>query len=145
MTLHEKLLGALIGIARATDGSDHLICPESTAVIMDALAALHHNAGEEMFGILLQQAEDVKRNMVPDCFLCANPCGRTSDYDMADLQRLPEHIRQQKIQMLNGICQLAADRKQTDFYYKALIVIGMDDFPKPRLDALMEELDKLLQ
>lgn len=145
MTLQDKLTGALIGIARATDGSEHLISPGSTAVIRDALCALHQNADAETLGTLLRRVEAEKRNMVPNCFLCDNPCGRTSDYDMADLQRLPEHIRQLKLELLRGICRLAADGKQTVFYYTALIVIGMDDFPESRLDALMEELHKLQQ
>lgn len=144
MTLSKQLTGMLIGMARATDGSDHLITPDSTAVIMECLRAIHAGSEEETIAQLIPKAREAKRRMVPDCFLCANPCGRTSDYDLSDLKLLPSHICQKKMELLRGICQLADTGAQTDFYYKALIVIGMDDFPESRLDAILRELRDLL-
>lgn len=147
MELKDKLTGALIGIARATDGSEHLITDSSTAMLVEGLAASASNCDEPQLTELITRAEAEKRKMVPDCFLCVCPCGRTSDFDLKELGKLPEPVRAMKIRLLEGVRTLALRNARGDavdrFYYKALIVIGMEDFGEDRLAGILQELNSL--
>lgn len=152
----DKLIGALIGIARATDGNEHLISPSSTAVIVESLAAL---AAETGFDTAAQNAfcrrvEDEKRNMVPDCFLCACPCGKNSDYPMENLWNAEPEIRECKcriLQTLRGIAVQAHaaallghhDEAVDRFFYKALFAVGMDDWTEKELQPIALEAGQM--
>ena len=146
--LQEKLLGALIGIARATEGSEHLISPSSTEVLIDGLLATGNTAADDATLLeLLRRAEEEKRKMVPNCFECACPCGRTSDYDFSRLHREPEETRSLKFRLLAGIRDISSrpslEKDAEDFLYKALIVIGMEDFPVDALRNVLSEMEAL--
>lgn len=133
VTLRDKLIGALIGLARATDGSEHLITPSATAVVIESLTATQSDrqADDQVLEALLSRVDEEKQKMVPDCFLCANPCGRTSAYDLRWLQRADADVRALKSRILNAIhCLAASAPKNCDdkIFYKALVVVGMDDY-----------------
>ena len=115
------LLSKLIGLARATDGSEHLITPGATALIRECLAAMGDNVSVEGLADKVTQA---KRSMVPDCFLCANPCGRTEDYDAHFLQTAPEPLRSLKQALLS---RLLAGTVADSSLYRSLIALGMED------------------
>lgn len=145
--LQDKLTGALIGLARATDGNEHLISESSTAVIVESLFATLTNVNfdDRALESLLERVEKEKRKMVPDCFTCASPCGKNNDYDMENLWNADEAIRSLKSLLLFGIRGVAAyahhaavlgchDDAVDRFFYKALIAIGMDDWD---VDSLM--------
>ena len=135
--MSDKLIGALIGLARATDGSEHLINADATRVIIDALLA---NADPET---LLLRIGAEKRKMVPDCFICACPCGRTADYDMTRLAAAPEDIRTLKLQILTGLRTLAAGAGDSEhLLYRGLIAIGMEDYGVTELQPIAAELDE---
>lgn len=146
----DRLTGALIGLARATDGNEHLISPSSTAVIVNSLSAML----TEDFSLdaLLEQVEQEKRKMVPDCFLCANPCGKNSDYDLRQLQNEQEDVRELKYLLLHGIRSLALcarlghhDDAVDRFFYKALILIGMEGWEADALLPFVAEMGELTQ
>lgn len=143
--LRDRLTGALIGLARAADGSEHLITPSVTKVIVDGLAAtLSENCENGVLEALICRADAEKREMVPNCFTCAMPCGRTNDYDMQKLYSAPTDIRQMKEQILHGIRSMAAksdcSREMERFFYKALFTIGMDDFSEAELQPVIAEM-----
>ena len=149
--LRDKLIGALIGLARATDGNEHLISESSTAVIVESLLAADKDPGT--LNGLLERVEAEKKKMVPDCFTCAAPCGKNNDYDMDKLRTAGEEIRSLKGLLLLGIRGMAADayraaalghhEQEVDrFFYKALIVIGMDDWTAEQLLPVVLEMGK---
>lgn len=151
-SLQDKLTGALIGLARATDGNEHLISSASTAVIVKSLSAML--TGDAPLEALLEQVEREKRKMVPDCFLCANPCGKNSDYDMRQLQNEQEVVRSLKTLLLFGIRSMAVCAQQAAglglhedavdrFFYKALIIIGMDDWEAEALLPIVAEMGEM--
>ncbi|MBQ8835490.1 MAG: hypothetical protein IJ001_11300 [Oscillospiraceae bacterium] len=150
--LRDRLTGSLIGLARATDGNEHLITPSSTEVIVESLFATLTDPRSDAAVLegLLARVEQEKRKMVPDCFHCASPCGKNSDYDMAALQTAPEEIRALKSLLLLGIQSLAAhalsgrrDDTVNRFFYKALIAVGMDDFGPEELLPIVLEMGRL--
>ena len=154
--LQDKLTGALIGLARATDGNEHLICTSSTAVIVETLFATLTNVNFDNAALekLLRRVEDEKLKMVPDCFTCVSPCGKNNDYDMGRLWNADEDIRSLKSLILFGIRGVAAyayhaavlgyhDDTVDRFFYKALIAIGMDDFGMEELLPIVMEVGEV--
>lgn len=137
--MQNKLMGALIGLARATDGNEHLISASSTAVVIESLTASEPRHMES----LLEKVEEEKRKMVPDCFLCASPCGRTSAYDLSSLRQASPKVRELKYQILANIRRLAASssvREAESLLYRALVAVGMDDYKADDLNKILEEI-----
>ena len=144
--LQKKLLGALIGLARATDGNEHLISLSATAVVTAALTATEPDHMLQ----LLERVEEEKRKMVPDCFHCANPCGRTDAYDLSRLEQLEPEIRSLKERILSGIRSVAASdpeqRKASEqLMYMGLVVLGMEDYTVGDLVTVAERIEEALK
>ena len=138
MNLYRKqLLGALIGLTRATDGNEHLITPEVTQILLECLYA--DPTTEEAYESYHNKVENAKRAMVPDCYFCANPCGKNSAYDLSQLDLQPEAVRSAKYDILNSLLRMqwskldsALERK----LYRGLIVIGLDGYTADELYSI---------
>ena len=139
--LQDRLTGKLIGLARATDGNEHLINKDASMVIIESLFATLTNVNFDNAALeaLCGRVDAEKKKMVPDCFACASPCGKNNDFDMEKLWNADEDIRSLKSLILFGIRGVAAyayhaavlgyrDADVEAFLYKALIVIGMEDY-----------------
>lgn len=137
----KRLIGALIGLARATEGNEHLITPSVNAVVSDSLTA----EDPEAVGVCLKRVEEEKRKMVPDCFYCASPCGRTSDYDLNGLASAEPAVRALKEQLLADLCHIAPEVKNGDCLplYRALIAVGIDDFTVEELMPIADALHSI--
>lgn len=132
---YEQLIGALIGIARAVDGNEHLITPSATALIRACLRGIREDIAdaEQLMVEILEE----KRKIVPDCFVCANPCGRTSPFD---LSQIPEgEIRQLKFTLLDALC-CCAETVDEALLYRCLAVIGIEDYEREELLPLLHQL-----
>lgn len=151
--LQDQLTGALIGLARSTDGNEHLISSSSTAVIVESLFATLTNVNfdNDALTALLERVKEEKRKMVPDCFTCASPCGKNNDFDMGQLWNAQEDIRSLKSLILFGIRGMAAyayhaavlgyhEQDVDNFFYKALIAIGMDEYGMDELLPIVMEV-----
>ncbi|MBO4939307.1 MAG: hydroxylamine reductase [Oscillospiraceae bacterium] len=154
--LQDQLTGSLIGLARSTDGNEHLISDSSTAVIIEGLFATLTNVNFDNDALLslMARVEAEKKKMVPDCFACANPCGKNNDYDLKNLWEAHEDIRSLKSLILFGIRGVAAyayhaavlgyhDKAVESFFYKALIAIGMDDYGMSDLLPIVMEVGEV--
>ena len=154
--IQDKLTGALISLARATDGNEHLISTASSDLIVESLFATLTNVNFDNAALekLLERVEEEKRKMVPDCFRCASPCGKNSDFDMNNLWNADEDIRSLKSLILFGIRGIAAyayhasvlgyrDETVSRFFYKALIAIGMEDFGMEELLPIVLEVGEV--
>lgn len=136
----EILMGELIGIARATDGNEHLISDESTVFLRECLKS--DPVSEEEFRNLMNRAAEVKKSMVPDCFLCANPCGRTVPFDLCELDGLDPGIREIKLKLMDHLITLSGTGRGADrLFYQGLIVIGMEDYPEAGLLQILQETE----
>lgn len=118
------LIGELIGLARATDGNEHLITPSASQVIRKVFGTVDHALDESTFTLLREEILEEKRKMVPDCFLCAAPCGKTSAYDLSSMQNYSEEHRVFKEQILSDLGSASVSE---ELLYKGLIILGMDD------------------
>ena len=154
LELQEKLTGALIGLARATEGNDFMLTDATAAVTVEGLAATRGdgNLDRDALLTLLNRVEQEKRRLVPDCFLCAASCGRTNDYDMANLHNGQAEIRALKTRILQDIRDIAAglfhapvpgDQAVHAFFYKALFAIGRDDWGREELLPIALEAERI--
>ena len=135
---HLALLGQLSGLTRATDGNEHLITPSATATIRCCLTAIHRDRGD--WKALTDMVLEEKRNMVPNCFVCANPCGRTAG---CDLSAFPEgEDRDARMRLLKALCRRTAEdpRLAEALLYRCLICAGIDDYTPEELEELTKEI-----
>lgn len=135
--LQDQLTGALIGLARATDGNEPA---KSTAdIMMKGLfaAVTNVNFNNQAIEELIQEAHAEKEKLIPQCGGCGTPCSRNDDYDMNQLWNADEDIRSLKSLILFGVRGIAAyayhaavleyyDEEVINFFYKAMFAVGED-------------------
>ena len=135
--LQDELVGALIGLARASDG--HQTKASTHKAMIEGLftTLTNVNFNEET---ILSQIETVRREreaLIPGCSDCASPCGRNEEYDMTRLWMDDEDIRSLKSLILFGLKGVAAyayhafvlgysDEEVNNFFYEGLFAIGED-------------------
>jgi len=154
LAARDRLMGALIGLARSTENNTHLIRPSTTQTVLEGLAAVGENGDAAYMERLLERVIEEKRAMVPNCFHCASPCGRTADYDMALLGSGEEDVKELKLALLRGLPDLAEhalhaaaldrhDREVDFFIYKALYVIGAQGWGEEQIRSVLREMKEM--
>ena len=142
-TLFDTLMGAIIGLARATEGNEDLITESTDRTTQDALA-MEIDADETALFDMLDRIRDEKRKLVPNCFDCAMPCGRTSDFDMNMLANETPTLQKAKIELLALLQALAKnaplDAQTMRVFYQALNFIGYDGATTEQIYKLAEKL-----
>ena len=142
-TVFDTLMGAIIGLARATEGNEDLITESTDRTMQDALA-MEIDADETALFDMLDRIRDEKRKLVPNCFDCAMPCGRTSDFDMNMLANETPALQKAKIELLALLQALAKnaplDAQTMRIFYQALNFIGYDGATTEQIYKLAEKL-----
>ena len=155
--LQDQLTGALIGLARATDG-DTLATPNTWRLMIEGLFTTVTNVSfnEKTIRTLIDQVHEEKARLVPGCSGCGSRCGRNDDYDMNLLWNAQEDIRSLKSLILFGVRGMAAyahhammlgyaDEEVNHFFAKALFAVGEDWDMDALLPIVMEVGEKNLQ
>ena len=134
--LQDELTGALIGLARATEGT---AVPTQTTyqVMLEGLFTTITNVSFDNDAInnMMKKVREEKEKLVQSCSRCQTPCGKNDEYDMNDLWNDNEDIRSLKSLILFGIRGMAAyayhaavlgyeDETVNAFFYKALSFLG---------------------
>ena len=136
----EKLLGELVGLARATEGNEHLITESITETLAEILIA--EVSDEAQYAAYSGKIDAAKQEMVPDCFHCANPCGRTAALDLKTLENESRQVREAKLAILDAIRTIArsARSRETDLkLYRGLVLLGLEGYSSEELTALFAE------
>ena len=154
--LQDELTGALIGLARAVGGNEHLVTEEMNQLVLEGLftTVTNVNFNDETLKILIYKIENAKKKLVPNCFTCSDSCGRNNNFDMSTLWTTDEDIRSLKSLILFGIRGMAAyayhasvlgytDETISKFFYKALFAIGMKDWGMDKLLPIVLEVGKV--
>lgn len=154
--LQDKLTGALIGLARAAEGNESLLSPDTDKLILESLftTVTNVNFNDTTISELIQRVEEEKKKLVPGCFSCASSCGKTESYEMSGLWTADEDIRSLKSLILFGIRGMAAyayhaavlgytDAEINKFFYKALFAVGMDDWGMEELLPIVMEVGEI--
>ena len=101
---YKKMIGALIGLSRAAYSAPRT--PELYDVLSAGLSA-DEPADEGEIIALTAKAAALKHQFSPNCGICANPCGRTDDYDLSRIETAEPTVRDQKTALLFGLQDLA--------------------------------------
>ena len=148
--LQDELTGALIGLARATDGETS---PDKDTwrVMVEGLfpTVTNVNFNEDTIRALIDRVHREKEKLVAQCSVCSSPCGRNDDYDMSLLWSAGEDIRSLKSLILFGIRGMAAyayhamvlgyaDEEIYRFIARALFTVGSDLDMEKLLPVVME-------
>lgn len=139
--LQDELTGALIGLARATEGNENLVDANTDKLILEGLftTITNVNFNNQTIETLIKKIEAEKERLVPKCFSCASCCGRNDNFDVQLIWQGDEDVRSLKSLILFGIRGVAAyayhasvlgytDKEVNSFLYKALFAIGMRDW-----------------
>lgn len=154
--LQDELTGALIGLARATEGNAHLVNEVTDRVVIEGLftTITNVNFSNKTVQEMIDKVRATRANLVPDCTVCADPCGRNEEYDMNEIWDADEDIRSLKSLILFGIRGVAAyayhasvlgytDQEVNEFFYKALFSIGMKDYGMNELLPIVLEVGEI--
>lgn len=155
--MNERLLSSLIGLARATEGNEVLITEETTGLLFQGLSqvfseeegnpGLGDSGNAHRLTELLTKIKEEKKRLVPNCFDCASPCGRTADYDMRefwDAEKEQVDLKLSIVRRLTELSNNAALRESTiventEKCLEALIVLGWNG----SRSSLLRVLEKL--
>ena len=148
--LQDRLTGALIGLARATDGGTKST-PATWRLMIEGLFATitNVNFNEASLKSLVDRVHSERDALAQGCASCGEPCGRTGDYDLRKLWNAGEDIRSLKSLILFGIRGVAAyayhamalgyvDDSLNRFIAKALFSVGEDWGMEELLPVVME-------
>ena len=142
-TLRAELFGALIGLSRATFGNEDLITPSTFAVVVEGLSSSDLDA--DQMSDLIRRVNEEKYKLVPSCFYCSSPCGRTSNYDMCQLNLAVEDVRLLKLSILSKLSALAGSNLSSlpteAMVYRALAAVGEDWTVEELTNLLNNDLD----
>ena len=143
--LRDELTGMLIGLVRATEGNEHLTTAGTARILLDGLQATQEPCNEAVIQLQMQRVRQEKRRLVPDCFYCACPCGRTSDFELQLLDREPEGTRSLKLRLLAALRRVAPqanaeDLRQIQLVYRCVYAVGMEDWAEEEILPLLQAL-----
>ena len=155
--LQDELTGALIGLARAADNTPDVNAGTWRTMIEGLFTTVTNvNFNEKTVREMIDRVHAEKARLVPNCAACAASCGRTDDYDMAQLWNAQEDIRSLKSLILFGVRGMAAyahhalvlgytDEEVNRFFAKALLAVGDDWDMNGLLPIVMEVGEKNLK
>ena len=154
--LQDELTGALIGLARATEGKEYLVNEYTDRLVVEGLFSTitNVNFNNDTLNIMIDNIKTEKERFVPKCYECGSGCGKNDDFDMQSLWRADEDICSLKSLILFGIRGIAAyayhaavlgymDKEVNAFFYKALFAIGMKEWGMKELLPIVMETGEI--
>lgn len=155
--LQDELTGALIGLARATDG-DTPVNADTWRLMIEGLFTTVTNVSfnEKTIRELINRVHAERERLAPKGSGCGSRCGRNDDYDMNLLWNAQEDIRSLKSLILFGVRGMSAyahhamvlgytDEEVNRFFAKALFAVGEDWGMDELLPIVMEVGEKNLK
>lgn len=149
--LQDELTGALIGLARALDGSGAKASERTDQAMLTGLftTITNVNFNSETLREMIGRIHAEKEKLVPLCGECGSPCSRNDDYDMNEVWHAEEDIRSLKSLILFGLRGMAAYAyhamvlgytcsEVNSFFYRALFAIGYEDTADRLLPLTLE-------
>lgn len=137
----KKLIGALVGLARSLDetNSDY----SALCSVICGVRAINSASFEDV-----EAVHKAKRRAVPDCSVCKNPCGKTFDYDLDDLEKTEPKIASLKYELIEQIKIYAGKAEFDENNYgdtlkklsEGLFAVGYDYFTEEQLSGIIGNL-----
>lgn len=131
----DKVISALIGLVGAVSNNGRT--EQTDEVIREAFLHLREPDREEE---MVRQIHAVKNVVAPDCAVCKNPCGNTSDYDMTQFYAADEKVVAAKQELVETICGVMEESgKITDSVYRGIAYLGYPVQPE-ECEELQQEI-----
>ena len=96
----DSIISALIGLVGAVSNNGKT--EQTDSVIREAFLCLTDAGSEEE---MVQKIHAEKFIIAPDCATCLNPCGNTSDYDMAQFYAADAKVISAKRDLIETVCK----------------------------------------
>ena len=156
-TMKKQLLGALVGLARASEEKE--LFESSACAMLEGLSLAYNPSADSSVTDtdlvnMLQRLHAEKLLMSPDCASCQCPCGRTDDYDMEEVLHASEDLRNAKLELFALLGDLAnlsigmsskdASKMIVQTINDALFQIGCT-FEASQLEPWLEKVRRMLQ
>lgn len=116
----DSIISALIGLTGAVSNNGRT--QETDQVIREAFLEMENREREEE---MVQKIHSVKNAIAPDCAVCKNPCGNTSDYDMTRYYDADPEVLTEKQKLIGAIRKrLKYTEHVTDDIYRGIAYLG---------------------
>lgn len=117
----DSIISALIGLVGAVSNNGRT--EQTDSVIREAFLCLKDADSEEE---MVQKIHAEKFIIAPDCATCLNPCGNTSDYDMAQFYAADVKVISAKRDLIETVCKSWVRRKMSRrMFIRELPILGM--------------------
>ena len=122
----DSIISALIGLVGAVSNNGKT--EQTDRVIREAFLCLTDAGSEEE---MVQKIHAEKFIIAPDCATCHNPCGNTSDYDMAQFYAADANVIAAKRDMIETICKkMGLLQNIPEDVYQGIAYLGYDLEPE---------------
>ena len=140
----DKLLYAIIGLVRAMENNEDLVTDYTAKLICDGYIAYSKGDTEEASRLYALIREE-KRRLIPLCFECTNPCGRTDDctYEQLWGNDDTKDIKSQLICSLADLSRKSPDKSAIDLIYRTTFTLGIDYWEKEKYEPILQEITTL--
>ena len=117
----DSIISALIGLVGAVSNNGRT--EQTDSVIREAFLCLTDADSEEE---MVQKIHAEKFIIAPDCATCLNPCGNTSDYDMAQFYAADVKVISAKRDLIETVCKkLGSSKISRRMFIRELPILGM--------------------
>lgn len=117
----DSIISALIGLVGAVSNNGKT--EQTDSVIREAFLCLTDAGSEEE---MVRKIHAEKFIIAPDCATCLNPCGNTSDYDMAQFYAADAKVISAKRDLIETVCKSWVRRKiSRRMFIRELPILGM--------------------
>lgn len=132
--VERQVISKLVGLARATIGNEDLITTETINIIIKALSSPNLD--------IINDITIEKRKLVPNCFYCSNPCGRTEDPVINELSKLKSCIYSNLTTIINSISRNNTYSDELyNIIFTSLFYLGEKDF----LDEIIDKQQQFIK
>ena len=122
----DRIISALIGLVGAVSNNGKT--KQTDSVIREAFLRLTDAGSEEE---MVEKIHAEKFTIAPDCATCLNPCGNTSDYDMAQFYAADEEVFAAKRNLIEAIRKkLSTAEEVPETVYQGIAYLGYDLEPE---------------
>ena len=134
----DKVISALIGLVGAVSNNGRT--EQRDEVIREAFLHLREPDRDE---VMVRQIHAAKNVIAPDCAVCKNPCGNTSDYDMTQFYGADEKVVGAKQKLIETICGVMKESgEMTDSVYRGIAYLGYPVQPE-ECEELQQEIQEV--
>ncbi len=122
----DRIISALIGLVGAVSNNGKT--KQTDSVIREAFLRLTDAGSGEA---TVEKIHTEKFIIAPDCAICRNPCGNTSDYDMTQFYGADAKVIAAKRDLIEAIRQkLSSSETVPEAVYQGIAYLGYDLEPE---------------